>query len=103
MPTIINKQLAQKIAGKLGAQIEKSGAHQIAYIFHNNVLVAQFGIRHGSSKELGHDHVPSDIHLSPGKAKRLGQCPMSQAEWIRCLQEKGLIPADEPQQDNPPE
>ena len=95
MATIITKELAEKIAKKLGAKIDTAGAHAIAYIYHGEVLVAQFGIRHGSKKEAGHDHVPSDIHVSPGKAKRLGQCPMSRAEWIECLREKNLLPVEE--------
>jgi hypothetical protein len=74
---VITKELAQKIAKKLGATLDKSGAHTIAYIYHNDILVASFGIRHGSDKDLGHDHVPDDIHIGPNKAKRLGQCPMS--------------------------
>ena len=96
MARIITKELAEKIAKKLGATLVKSRAHTIAQVFHEGTLIVSFGIRHGSEKDQGHDHIPADIHIGPGKTKRLGQCPMSRDEWIECLREKGLIP-------NPPE
>jgi hypothetical protein len=101
MATIITKELALRIAAKLGATLEKGGAHSIAYVYHRGLLVASFGIRHGSRKGAGHDHVPSDIHLSLGKAKRLGQCAMSKEQWIESLREKGIIPHEEDQGDKP--
>jgi hypothetical protein len=93
MANAITKEHALEIAKKLGATVEKTGAHQIAYIYHRGQLVAQFGIRHGSNKSLPHGHVPGDIHLGPNKAKRLAECSISQKQWIEIMIEKGLIAA----------
>lgn len=91
----ITRELAEKIAKKLDAQVETSGgAHSIAYIFLDGVLVAQFGIRRGSEKDKGHDHIPDEIFVGPNKAKRLGQCPMSKKQWIEHLREIGRLPAE---------
>jgi hypothetical protein len=98
MARIITKELAQRIAKKLDAQIVSSGkAHDIAYVYHEGQLIAQFGIRHGSKKDLGHDHVPRDLHIGPSQAKRLGQCPLSRDGFIQLLRERGLI--QQPEQD----
>ena len=96
MARVITKELAEKIASKLGADVVKSdGAHNIAFIYYNGVLIASFGIRRGSSKDLGHDHVTRDLHISPSQAKRLGQCPLSSDGYFAILREKGLLPAEE--------
>ena len=96
MGRIITKELAIKIAQKLGAVMTKKGAHKIAAIYHDGILVASFGIRHGSEKDKGHDHIPGEIFVGPGFAKLLGQCPKSRQDWVRELQDKGIIPEDPP-------
>jgi len=101
MARIITKELAKRIADKLKATVVSEGAHDMAYVYHNELLVASFGIRRGSSKDLGHDHVPAAIHLTTGKAKRLGQCPMKREEWIEEMMNKNLIPRAEPTQGEP--
>jgi hypothetical protein len=90
---IITKELALKIARKLEATIkERSGkAHDIALVYHGGRLVAQFGLRRGSKKDMGHDHIPSQIHVRPSQARLLGQCPMTREEWLRILAERGLL------------
>jgi len=85
----INKQHAIKIARKLRAEIDKSGgAHDLACIYHNDVLIAAFGIRRGTKKSLGHGHIPGDLGLSPHDTLRLANCPMSRKEWIRRVTEQ---------------
>ena len=97
MARVITKELAVKIAKKLGAEITKSGgAHDLANIYHDGVLIASLGIRRASEKDKGHDHVPADIYVGPGFAKLLGQCPKSKKDWLKVLQEKGIIPEDPP-------
>jgi hypothetical protein len=91
MARIINRDLAEKIATKLEATFEESRSHLIAKVHVDGVLVCWFGIRRGSSKESGHDHVPAQIHIGPSKARLLGQCPMSRKEWVLALKEKRLI------------
>ncbi len=100
MARIITKELALKIAKKLDAQIVKEGAHDIAQVFHEGRLVAQFGIRRGSEKDKGHDHIPRDLHLGPGRARLLGQCPMKREDWIHEMIDQGRIdPPEEDQND----
>ncbi len=90
---VITKELALEIAKKLKATIleRKKKKHDIAQVYHDGQLVAFFGIRRGSSKDLGHDFIPAQIHVSPHHARLLGQCPMSRADWIEKLSEKGMI------------
>ncbi len=54
-------------------------------------IVVSFGIRRGGEKDKGHDHVPQAIHLGPHKARLLGQCPMTQEQWIPEMIGKGVI------------
>ncbi|TWT58884.1 hypothetical protein KOR42_22710 [Thalassoglobus neptunius] len=97
----ITKELAVKIQKKLGAVIltskngKKNKAHDIYVIFHKEKAVARFGIRRGSEKDKGHDHIPGDLSVSPHFAKELGQCTKSKAEWIEEATNKGLIERDE--------
>jgi hypothetical protein len=65
-------------------------AHDIAEIFHQGRLVATFGIRRGSNKNLGHDHIPHQIFLRAREAKLLGQCPMSKEQWLQIITGKGM-------------
>lgn len=89
----ITKELAHKIAAKLKAQIDDRPGrpHDIASVYHNGKLVATFGIRRGSSKELGHDHIPRDLQIRPREARLLGQCPWSREDWIAVLSARGVI------------
>jgi hypothetical protein len=89
---LITKEHARKIARKLGAQIDRSGkAHDLACVYHNGRLVATFGIRRGSKKDLGHGHIPGDLHLRPHDALRLANCPLSREAWIAMLTAQGWI------------
>lgn len=87
---IITKQLAMEIVRKLKAKVVKrKGPHDIALVEHEGKIVADFGIRRGSNKELGHDHIPEQIFLRPSKARLLAQCPMSREDWVKIITEKG--------------
>jgi hypothetical protein len=89
---IITKELALVIAKKLGATMEKQkGPHDIWVIRHNGKMIANFGIRRGSNKELGHDHIPATIFLHPSRARALGQCTMLKEEWVQEMIDKGFI------------
>ena len=89
---MITKEHAQRIAKKLKATIRtRRGPHDIAVIEHNNKHVLQFGIRRGSRKDQGHDHIPGDIHLSPHESLLLAQCPLSREDWIQKMKQKGVI------------
>ena len=90
---VISKQLASRIAKKLRATVRKrSGkAHDLALVYHEGKLIATFGIRRGSRKNLGRDHVPRQLHLRASQARLLGQCPLQREDWIAILAEKGLL------------
>ncbi len=88
----ITKELAIQIAKKLKAKMEKNRrAHDIAVVEHEGKLIAQFGIRRGSRKSMGHDHIPSQIHVSARDARLLGECPLSRSDWIKIVTEKGRL------------
>ncbi len=54
MARIITKELAQKIAKKLGAEVvTETSAHDIAYVYEGGRLIASFGIRRGQRKTKG--------------------------------------------------
>jgi len=95
MARIITKELAEKIAKKLQAKTLPSSpksAHDVMGIFHNQILIASFGIRRGSEKDKGHDHVQKEIRVSSRFAKELGICTKSREQWIAAMIEKGVIP-----------
>ena len=96
MARIITKQHAERIAKKLKATYHESRAHKIAEIFHGGVLIASFGIRHGSEKDQGHDHVQDDLHVNGHQAKLLAACPLTLEEWIQIMRDKGFIDRYEP-------
>ncbi|MFZ1935853.1 MAG: hypothetical protein WCB27_19050 [Thermoguttaceae bacterium] len=93
MATVITKELAEKIAAKLQAvsSLKKNRPHDLFLVYHENRLIAHFGIRRSSKKDQGHDHVPGEIHVSPNQARLLAQCPMSREEWIAEMIRKGVI------------
>jgi hypothetical protein len=93
MPRKITKEHAKKIVKKLKAEVLTSRkAHDLARVFYGGELVAQFGLRRGSGRDSGHDHIPEDLHLSHRQTLDLANCPLSFEEWIALLKEKGLIP-----------
>jgi hypothetical protein len=93
MSPIITRELALKIVGKLDAEIVAGGkAHDIARVRDKGRVIAWFGIRRGSRKDLGHDHVPGNLYITPKQARLLGQCPMLKAEWLEIMAQKGKLP-----------
>jgi hypothetical protein len=91
---IITKQHALDIAGKLKAVMQtskKQRPHDFYTVHESGVLVAAFGIRRGSNKEAGHDHLPKQLFVGPKDARDLAQCPMSREQYIQKLKQKGKI------------
>jgi hypothetical protein len=97
MARIITKELAIKIRDKLDAQniTPKNAVHDIYGVYHNNQLVAQFGIRRGSNKEAGHDHVQKELNVSTNFAKQLAICTKQRDDYLR---ERNLLPQLPPSQ-----
>ena len=89
---IITKELALRIVKKLKAKMHTrpDRPHDLACVFEGGKLIAQFGIRRGSNKEQGHDHIPDQLFVRPREAKLLGQCPLSREAWVKILTEKGM-------------
>lgn len=87
------KQHAQTIATKLACHLSEGKAHTIAEVFEGEVLVARFGIRRGSG-ELGHDHLPSELHLRRKECKELHDCTLDRHGYIRLMRERGEIPTN---------
>lgn len=89
---MLTKEHADAIARKLKATIKPGSAHDLAVIEYNGRRIAQFGIRRGSNKDQGHDHLPGSLHLSAHDTMGLARCPLSFEEWIERMKKKGLIP-----------
>jgi hypothetical protein len=88
---MITREHAAKIAAKLRATFRTGGNHDIAVIEFEGRRIAQFGIRRGSRRDAGHDHIPASIYVNARSALDLARCPMSYEQWIEVLREKGLI------------
>ncbi len=89
----ITKQMAKKIVSKLKATLADghSTAHDMMVVTHDGKMIASFGIRRGSNKEAGHDHIPADLKVSMGFTKKLAQCPKSRNDWIREMKNHGYL------------
>jgi hypothetical protein len=90
---VITKALALEIARKLGAERDerRNRPHDFYCVSHGGRVIAHFGIRRGSSKDLGHDHIPKGLHLTPHQTRLLGQCRIEREEWLAIMADKGLI------------
>jgi hypothetical protein len=97
MARIITKELALKIVKKLRAsQIDsRSTAHDEYQVEHEGIVLAFISIRRGSEKDLGHDYLPRELHISPRQARDLGRCPWQREDYIQCMREKGLLPEED--------
>jgi hypothetical protein len=88
----ITKEHAEKIVDKLGATVVTSGrAHDRAEFYYKGVLIASFGIRRSSRKDIGHDFLPADLYLSHRQTLDLANCPLSYEDYVEILKDKGYI------------
>jgi hypothetical protein len=96
MARIITKELAIKIADKLKAEqhYKKGRPHDLYVVSYGGKTVAMFGIRRGSEKDKGHDHIPGKIHLGKHDAKLFAQCDHSYEFWVEEMKKKGIIPRE---------
>jgi hypothetical protein len=99
MPTI-TKELAECISPKLRRSrlfevtTEKGSLHDIVVIRFDGTKIAQFGIKRGSKKDAGHGWIPDQLFLSNTQAYNLAKCPLSAAEYLQILRDKGHIPPE---------
>lgn len=88
----LTKADAEEIAKKLKAEAgRKAGAHTVRKVYVNGKWVATVSIRHGSNRDLGHNHIVRDIHESPHNAKQLAICTRSYEDWVQSMREKGKV------------
>ncbi len=92
--TQITKELALRIVDKLEAVeiTDKGDEHDEYGVFHEGQLIQSFGVRRGSRRGAGHDHIPGDLDVGPNFAKQLGQCPKSRDDYLRKM---GLLTDDD--------
>jgi hypothetical protein len=91
--TIINKQLALEIVRKTGAVMrESSAAHDVYDFLHNNQKIASISIRHGSSRDAGHDYIPTDMGISKGFAREFARCNKDLDDLIEEMRNRGIVP-----------
>ena|ERR1700722_2644732 len=97
MATIITKEIALRIVKKLNAVeiTSRSKSHDEYVVREAEMQVAIISIRRSSKKNIGHDYLKNDLHISPHQAKELGQCPWSRDDYMECLREKGILPLKE--------
>ncbi len=97
MARVITKEIALQIADKLRAtkQSKKGRPHDLYTFSYGGRVVARFGIRRGSQKDQGHDHIPGQIHLGPRDAKVFGECGHTLEWYIQEMIGKGLIEEDD--------
>ncbi len=93
---IITKELALRIIDKLKAKKVRSGKAHDDYAFeYNGRIILQTSLRRGSEKDIGHDHMPGDLGMGPGKTKLFAQCNVTMKQYIKILKGQGLIEAEE--------
>jgi hypothetical protein len=80
----ITKEHAESIATKLLAKDESKprSEHDEMVVYHEGRFVARFGIRRGSKKNSGHDHVQKNLNVSTHFAKELATCTKSRLEYL---------------------
>jgi hypothetical protein len=90
---MLTKDHARAIATKLGAHErgKKGSAHDIQKIYHEGKLIAHFGIRHGSKRNAGHDHIPKSLHVSPHFCMELATCTKYLNDWLLEVEKHGGI------------
>jgi hypothetical protein len=82
---------AQRIAEKLEADFRQGKSHKIATICYCGHVVAEYGIRR-SSREVGHNFIPKDLHVSRRETEGLAQCWLSKDDYFELLRQQGKLP-----------
>lgn len=87
----ITKQLALQISEKLGAEKKQAPNHDRYEVINDGVVIAWFGIRRSSNKEIGHDHIPKLLFCSVHFCKELAICTKSREDWLRLIKNQGYV------------
>jgi hypothetical protein len=91
----ITKEYAENIAHKLLAKDESKprSEHDEMVVYHEGRFVARFGIRRGSKKSSGHDHVQKNLNVPTRFAKELATCTKSRLDYLEKI---GLVKSNSP-------
>lgn len=81
--------MAEEIASKLEAKVEKKKKHDFATVWYNGKTVATFGLRRGSKAK--HGFIPREIGVSETAALKLANCTMTFDEYIEVARGKGRL------------
>ena len=76
----LNRQDAQRIANKLGAEQREGRKHKVVTVRHDGKELGKFNIRH--SRGASHAYVPTQIGLSYTQAKELASCTLSKDQFL---------------------
>lgn len=92
----ITREIAQKVVRKLkakkAASAGKGKAHTHYDVFGaDGEIILSFSVRHGSQKNLGHDHLMGDLYTNAHNVKRLANCTYSRKKYLEYLKELGTI------------
>jgi hypothetical protein len=88
---VFTQKHALAIAKKLECSMKEGKAHTYARLFDSRgLLITSFGIRR-ASKERGHGHLPSELHLTQKQAWELHDCSMTKEAYLQALREKNLL------------
>ena len=86
---------ARAIATKLGAEVQTHHKkHDKAIIRYDGSIVAHYGIRR-ASREVGHDYIPRQLHVSRQQALALVQCSLDRDSYFAILRGQGLLPEED--------
>lgn len=85
------KEHALTIAKKLDCRLSEGKAHTTAEVWEGDILVARFGIRRGR-RDLGHGHLPSELHLRRQECKELHECTLDRPGYVQLMRERGELP-----------
>ena len=95
MPGPITKQQTRILIKKLEAVDEtdrSDSAHDIYAVYHEGILVASFGVRRSSKKDMPHPHIPGDLGVNAHYTREIVSCKNNRDDWLR---ERGLLPSPE--------
>lgn len=92
MPSL-NKDHAEVICAKLKAVPEKKkgAAHKDYSVYYDGVYLGTFGVRHGSNRNLPHNHIPEDLDIPHPLALELGRCTKQLSDFVSYMRGQGKL------------
>ena len=88
--SLLKGDSALTIANKLEAEISEGRKHTKALVRIRGTYIGMFGIRR--DKNVGHDYIPRQIHVTTKQALALARCSLYKADYERILKDQGKLP-----------